>query len=262
MLGKLIKHEFKATSRIFLPLYLVLACVTLLGKLIVTSGIIRQFEAIEAGLLLIYIFFIVALFITTIIYLVIRFYKNLFTDEGYLMFTLPAKPWQLIISKLVSAFIWNMGSSILTLVSILFLIVDREIIQELSISYRVVLNYFESMGLHVGYTTFWIIIAVIVVNLYQILMIYTSIAIGQLMGKHRILGAFASYMIIYIIMQVISFVYMVILGFSNMNTMMDGESLMGIYRSLTGISLLISVITIIVFYLVTNYILNKKLNLE
>ena len=40
------------------------------------------------------------------IYFAIRFYKNLYTDEGYLMHTLPVKPWMLIVSKLTIGTIW------------------------------------------------------------------------------------------------------------------------------------------------------------
>lgn len=264
MLGKLIKHEFKATSRIFLPLYLILVCVTLFGKLIITSGIIRNFEAIEVMLLLVYIFFIFVLFVTTMIYLVMRFYKNLFSDEGYLMFTLPVKPWQLITSKLISAFIWNIGSMILTVMSIVFLVINETVIREVSIAYRIALNYFKTnAGIDIGFIIFWLAAGIIIFTLYQILMVYASIALGQMMGKHRILGAFASFMIIYIIMQVISFAYMAVMGFSNLSeTIQESEILFNFYGNIIQGTLLISLVFAVAFYLITNYILNKKLNLE
>lgn len=41
----------------------------------------------------------VALFVLTMIVIIQRFYKGLLCDEGYLMFTLPVKPWQLIATK-------------------------------------------------------------------------------------------------------------------------------------------------------------------
>ena len=42
-----------------------------------------------------------------------RFYKNLFTDEGYLTFTLPVKRSTLLISKMLNIAIWSVGSLIL-----------------------------------------------------------------------------------------------------------------------------------------------------
>ena len=46
-----------------------------------------------------YISIFIALVAATVIIVILRFYKGLLGDEGYLMHTLPVKPWQLITSK-------------------------------------------------------------------------------------------------------------------------------------------------------------------
>ncbi len=38
--------------------------------------------------------------------IVLRFHKNLYSNEGYLMFTLPVKPQMLLASKTIVAFSW------------------------------------------------------------------------------------------------------------------------------------------------------------
>ena len=45
--------------------------------------------------------------------MVYRFYKNLMTDEGYLMFTLPVSRSQLIWSKLIVSMAWGILSAVL-----------------------------------------------------------------------------------------------------------------------------------------------------
>ena len=49
----------------------------------------------------------------TLVLMVYRFYKNLMTDEGYLMFTLPVSRSQLIWSKLMVALAWGVLSAVL-----------------------------------------------------------------------------------------------------------------------------------------------------
>ena len=44
----------------------------------------------------------------TLIFVFIRYYKNFFTDEGYLTFTLPVKRSTLLNAKTVNAMIWGL----------------------------------------------------------------------------------------------------------------------------------------------------------
>lgn len=46
----------------------------------------------------------------------VRFYKHLFTDEGYLTFTLPVKRHQILSSKLISGFACNLLTLVVTVV--------------------------------------------------------------------------------------------------------------------------------------------------
>ena len=48
-----------------------------------------------------------------------RFYKNLLSGEGYLMHTLPVRPWQHIASKLIAAVVWTVLSFFVVCVSCL-----------------------------------------------------------------------------------------------------------------------------------------------
>lgn len=262
MLGKLIKHEFKATSRIFLLFYSILVVFTLIGKLVLATGLTDN-EIINGFLLTIYIVYIVALFIATTLYLIYRYYKNMFSDEGYLMFTLPVKPMTLFWSKLTTSFVWNLGTLILTIASILFLVIQPYMLKEISIAYRIVTNFIETdMKMSVGGVAFLVILTMFISIIYQIVVVYTSINIGQLAGKHRILGSVAAYMIIYIIMQTLSFVYMFatqwVMG-ANLENMEDPSKIFDFVLPYSiGLSLVLTLILVIISY----FIINKKLNLE
>ena len=110
MLGKLIKHEFRATGRIMLPLLgAMLALSPVTGLIIKTFdrdgfGGIVQFLG---GTFVVLFFMAVAgICVTSVVLMVRRFSSNLLQDEGYLMFTLPVSTHSLIWSKLIVSFVW------------------------------------------------------------------------------------------------------------------------------------------------------------
>ena len=270
MLGKLIKHEFKATYRVFLLFYAVLVVFTFIGKLVVTNGM-TPIEALNGIMIAIYVLYIVALVVATFLYLIFRYYKNLFSDEGYLMFTLPVKPWMLFFTKIITSLVWNISTAILTIGSIAILVIKPEMMNEMKIMLRIASNYLKTeIGISMSLVVSIIIIGALISFIHGMMMIYTSINIGQLAGKHRVMGSVAAYIVIYSIQQVISVVYMFAgqaLGGMNFITLegsaaAEVEMTVEIFKSALSYSYILSIVLIIVFFIISNYILNKKLNLE
>lgn len=113
MLGKLLKQDFRATARIILPVY---AAVPVLG--LFTGLIVRLCESQSniwisiLGSLVSFVFSLalIAAVVTTVVLMILRFYRNLMTDEGYLMFTLPVSTTELICSKLIVSVVWFLGA--------------------------------------------------------------------------------------------------------------------------------------------------------
>ena len=97
MLRKLLKHEFRATGRIMLPMYLILL-VTAVGSNLAGRGMLdgRYHILNILGVLIVTAFGIAicGALLMSFVLMIQRFYKNLLQDEGYLMFTLPASVHQ------------------------------------------------------------------------------------------------------------------------------------------------------------------------
>ena len=96
MLGKLIKHEFRATGRIMVPVLLAVLALAVLANIsfLVIDYVSNAFLSMLLGLLIAaYFIGLVALGVITIIIMVYRFYKNMLGDQGYLMMTLPTGGW-------------------------------------------------------------------------------------------------------------------------------------------------------------------------
>ena len=107
MLKKLLKYDLKSVFK-----YWWIAAIASLGLSAAGGFCIsvmmaeKDVPALIAVLIVLTLLFsiigIVAFSILSYILLYVRFYKNFFTDEGYLTFTLPVKRSQLLNSKLIT----------------------------------------------------------------------------------------------------------------------------------------------------------------
>lgn len=122
MLGKLFKHDFAALSRVLVPLHLAALGVALLAAVcgFAGSGLgegSRQAAGSAGSLLGLFasfayaafgfgLFLLCTLTLATFFVVVHRFYRNLFTDEGYLTLTLPVTANQIVLSKTLAGALW------------------------------------------------------------------------------------------------------------------------------------------------------------
>ena len=116
MFYKLCKYEFKSIIRTLGPIYLAVIAISIVNMFMgvgsMTNGyydtLLNNFNFGKSLLNLVqmvsifaYFGVMVALSVLTLIVIIQRFYKGLLCDEGYLMFTLPVKPWMLILQKVL-----------------------------------------------------------------------------------------------------------------------------------------------------------------
>ncbi len=108
MLTNLIAFDLKNSARLLVPLHIALLIFTILGRITLGSDFLMQMpDEIFALLVIFYVMMVIVVGVISSFYFIYWFYKNLFTDEGYLMHTLPVKPWQLVASKLTGLFFWQ-----------------------------------------------------------------------------------------------------------------------------------------------------------
>ena len=67
--------------------------------------------------MLAFIAVIAAMLVIAVIFVVSRFSKGLLGNEGYLMHTLPVRPWQLVASKLICGVVTWMGCGVVAILS-------------------------------------------------------------------------------------------------------------------------------------------------
>lgn len=257
MLGKLLKQEWKATSRILLPLYMVLACTTLMAALLTHWD--NNFKHVITMISMMpYVVSLVLIAAGTTILLYVHFYKNLLTNEGYLMFTLPVKTNQLVFSKLLTSFL-------LTSVSIAAIFFSAFLVACASGNYQTVINGLHSAiaelktgaGLSTPLLILEFIVLFIVCALSNILTVYFAIALGQLFTGHRIIGAFVSYGVLYVAFQLLSLIAMgILILIKGMDYMEQADN------TIILIMIPLAILINCACYYGTVKILRTKLNLE
>lgn len=284
MLKKLIKHEWVSVWRALIIINITLLLGTILGLISIQTPLwssdIQIINIIAGTLSFIYILGIIVTAFAALIYLVVHFYKNLYTDEGYLMHTLPVKPIQLLISKLVVSTIWMIITSIVIYASIFLLIMTtfykftaKEGLNSLVLAIE---HFFKEISIVIGIPIPLFIICIIIVFIItimgNIIFIYSSITIGQLLKNHKVIGSFLAYIGIFITYRVInSFTISTAVEqiINNENTLNSYTYQFLVYPNYSGTiwftmittSVVIIVLSSLLMF-VSNAIMKRKLNLD
>ncbi len=279
MLKKLLKYEFQATARYFLPLYLLIIVLALLTRLTMSITIesnqllknllvdlpsVLMAFAYGAGLL--------SIGLVTLLLVVQRFYSNLLGREGYLMFTLPVTPVKLLWSKLLAALVWGAASAAAVVVSLIVLLADQNIFWYMKDFFGALLDLLSRGG-----TPLWMIlllgVAVLLTSaLHAYLQIYAAIILGCQAKKYRILLGIVIYIGISMAEQFLMGVGMTILAlvpdFSMSLLYLFGyqqstpEAVYSLFNLvLTGL-LVFNVVLGTGYYVLTWQMMKKRLNLE
>ncbi len=279
MLRKLIKYDFKALSRYLIVIHAMLLITAVLGRLLFVGrlmsdpGRLSNAGAIATiiGIIIYVILFMTAVF-GTMLMIAICFYKNLYSDEGYLTHTLPVTRGQLLISKTVSGSVWMLLDMMMIILSLFILVLTRPVLDSFSSYWDELLS---AMGFpaSTGYGKILLAFAVlfIVSAVSNVVLIYVSITIGQLFSNHRVLGAVVVYFVINTIVSIISSIAGSAYSMSTFSHAADESSFVmmvndgviyQVYARLFLFSLVLEIILAIGAYTVTYLLMQKKLNLN
>ncbi len=255
MFWNLVHYEFKNVNKWYLALYgAVLALSVLIGIQAKTYNNLPIKESQPILLVFLALVFgglMITLGISTLILIIRRFKGSVYDRQGYLTLTLPISEHQIILSKLLGAFIWSLASSLVFILSIYIILVltGANFLDIFSLEYLFKF-YMDS---------FWLsVISFILSTVAGILCIYLSISIGQLFNEYRTALAILAYIVIQI---VIGFIEL----FFNLSSNFYVNSLVGLndhFYMGASISIVEELIFIAIFYLGTYYILRNKVNLQ
>ncbi len=273
MVKKLFKYEFAAYLKTLIPFNIVLLSVALFTRLVQffetdIAELSFIYEIIITLSVMTYVATIVACFAAVFVMAVIRFYRNLYTAEGYLSFTLPVTANQHILVKLVTA-VALMGLTLVTTIVSLAIATAGELgIEILKAAGYLVEKFVEAVGVNGCFYVVEIIVILVVSPCVSLLFYYTCISLGQLFKKNRVLGAVGVYFIFYFASQILSGIFMVAwniavfsLDFEAIGQFIEDNIEWLLHLLFIGSAVLYAAVGAAYFF-VNRFIMSKKLNLE
>ena len=274
MLRKLLKHEFRATGRIMLPLYLILLA-TAIGANFSTRGLLetdlKVLDLLGGLLVMAFAVAIIAVCVMSMVVMVQRFYKNLLQDEGYVMMTLPVSVHQHIWSKLIVSAVWFALTLVVVCLACLIMAFDVELVQQIAAGFR---ELFQEI--YRNLSTYYAINGTAIVAEFLVLcfvgccamclQFYAALAIGHSFPNHKMAWSVLWFFLIQFIMQFLGGMGIMLLDESWFHHLLLGwtdniSAMASVHLGMVTV-ILGEVVYGAVFYILTTYFLKKRLNLE
>ena len=254
MLSKLLKYDLRANLKIYLfvwPALITLALIDRLSLAIEVEGTLGTIFVIMTPSL--FILALIAACVLAVIISIVRFYSGLLRNEGYLMFTLPVKSWQLILSKFLTALLTLAVTIVLSIFCAIFVFRGIDgLLFFLS-------ELFSASDMPTGITLVLTLLICGVSLCLSILQIYLACSIGHLFRRRRILFSILFYYAISIAVEFFTLVLTVgIIGTGVIDNLFwsGGENLF------FAVVLVAEAALGCVYFFVSERLLRRHLNLE
>ncbi|SKB47372.1 hypothetical protein SAMN06296386_101136 [Lachnospiraceae bacterium] len=270
MLGKLIKHEFKNTWMAMVLIYAITIFLGISGSIF--FGILNSCDFLTepwrefwnmAGFLGA-VAALSALNMIVIIFLVVHYYRNLYSSQGYLSFTLPATATKVVSSRIIVSCIWILLFYVSVFISFTSAMLLMSQFPAFSDFCRAMREFFDelikSSSSAIFIRNFTLAIFATMLSIIANLMQYFfCISIGQLWHKNKILGSVLCYLGTSIVLGVV-------IGFINFGSLLltsfNGTESPNFFFYYMLKNALYSSVLILIFYFTSVFIANKKLNLD
>lgn len=272
MLSKLIKHEFRATSRIMWPVFLGMLALTALmrfSQLLLNGGHIPWLLQLIGVLLVIgFVMGLFALAFAPLVLSACRWRDHVLKDEGYLTLTLPVSLHQLLISKLIVSAVWYAAAFIVGLLSLLIAASDWSTLQYVPDFFNDVFTAFFGMEASLRSHALLIVFELFCNFVFAVsaaeLVVYAAYSIGYSFNKHKTLW---TTILVLVFFEVAQFTAIAMIG-AFFNADPTRWMYLDVYSAPAIVELLLlwgmfgELLFAAAGYTVTWYFTSKKLNLE
>lgn len=269
MVKKLFKHEFLALGRTLLPVQ---------ALVLVFSALARLVQLAETDTLVYNLLWGSIVFFLVVVNLInlsmpfvmglIRFYKNLFTTEGYLSFTLPVTTTQHLYTKLLTTLGFSISAVISSILS-LMIVTSGEVWTEIVISVRYLWSLIPGQtSAHIALYLLEFAVLLVITFAMELLLYYLFLSLGQLSKKNRLLSAFGFYFGYYVITQILGTVGSIVFSIFAESAALEAVGKWIAENAITFVHLLLCGLIVLsalfgwLYFAISNYVLRRKLNLE
>lgn len=269
MVKKLYKHEFLAWLRVIWIVWVITilsAGFSRVMQLFETDSI--YYDILYGSGILLYVVALLCCVAFSLIFGIVRFYRNFFTGEGYLTFTLPVTKAQLLWVKISTAVCFSIFS-VLVCAASGCIVMAGEVLEEVCKAVAYLAKQFtkEEVAHLIGWALEFLLL-LLLAEFANHQFYYTCICIGQLFRKNRVLAAVGVYFGFYVISQILSTVATVVFTMMSAAGVWEeiilwiGKNPEIFIHSLLGGLVVLTALINLVYYGICHHIVSKKLNLE
>lgn len=269
MVRKLFKHEFKAWLRVAPIVFGITLAVAGMHRILqFFESDTMYYSIINGSAIFIYVVALLATMATPIIFGITRFYKNMFSGEGYLTLTLPVTPANHLWVKVITAVVFALISLAVCILSAI-VITAGDVFTEVckAGAYLVNMLHKDIAGHLAGYCVEFCLL--ILVSLFMTyLLYYTCICVGQLFRKNRVLAAVGVYFGVYVVNQILGTILSIVIVILEETGALEGlfriisaHPYATVHTVLCAMTVLYALLAL-VYHLICNSIIRKRLNLE
>ena len=275
MFGKLMKYELRHLIRIFAPMWAIVTILCVLSRLTIKPEMdgYMYAEGLAAMLpvlfLLLSVFGMVTMMIVAAVVLIQRFYKGMYGDEGYLMFTLPVTTGQLVNAKALSALLLMLATELVTVLGVAVMVsypdLWKEAFSYMGVDLRTAISmllemYDVSKGEAVAMAC-WSAVLMPMELLCGIYTVYLAVSMGQLWRKHPVAGGILGWYALVLVVGAVESMLMQALGISPMEMLMETVEFSLQSWQMMLFSTVENAVLCLMFFFGTKLILDKKLNI-
>lgn len=278
MLIKLIKYDIRADYK----KYAITAAALILISFVVRFADVK-FGSLDDGndwkvLFMVLVWSFIALcgaaVLLTFIFSAVRYQKKMYSDEGYLLNTIPANPVLHILSSLITEYIWTIAIAAVDVIVLIISAGGLSFWRGFLTPIRYVIEIDPAFAIYL--LTFLLFFP----GTLMLTLIFV-INFGYLFRSHRVLAGIGGYVGLMIISNILSSVVFMISGKSNFNAatmkilsdnpdyITSDESYQIVMRELAKLAsgtyisiLIVNVIFFAAIFIVSSYILKKRFNID
>ncbi|MDD2971812.1 MAG: hypothetical protein PHE02_06745 [Lachnospiraceae bacterium] len=271
MLIRSMKYYWQSTYKIILLMNLYLLLTTGIGVATLAAGVWNTHSegitTLGAILFILYVISIVFVSNLVVIYIAVHFYRNMYSDEAYLTHTLPVSKHHLLLSQTIIGTIHCFLTSVIMLACIfgliyfLFTCLNSQAKEALQLTYDpgMAADLYTAFANGAFFKGLLIVFYFLLSSAHSILLAFAAVAMGQLFTRHRIIGSIICYIGLYTIIQIAT--SLVVIPFMGLS-LFGNVSMVQLINCGLLVETLFALACCVIFYLITYYLLSRKLNLD
>lgn len=264
MLGKLLKHELRATGHTMLPLFGLLLLVSVLTNLAL-RGMNGQklpvvLTVICVIILILFTVGMLAVGVVTVFAMVQRFRNSLLRDEGYIMHTLPVSIHAHIWAKVIVSGLWYTLATVEFVLASMIVAADAEFVHDVG---QFLGKFMELLGDIRDVEMLAELLGLLILSsIFLSLMIYASLAVGHSLPSKKMLWSNLVFIGLILVVTLLSNGAADLMDAAGFELDLRGSTFMAGWRLTCAADAGYLTFFSAIFYVVTVWFMKHRLNLE